>query len=74
MKDPLPDTLSYHGVTFYGTVDVGYAYQDHGYAYSPYFYTGMNYAPHGELQWHGGRLRRLSGSSPTTRMRSPRSA
>ena len=30
MKDPLPDTLSWHGVTFYGTVDVGYAYQTNG--------------------------------------------
>ena len=23
VKDPLPDTLSWHGVTLYGTVDVG---------------------------------------------------
>ena len=30
MKDPLPDTLSWHGVTIYGTVDVGYAYQTNG--------------------------------------------
>ncbi len=30
MKDPLPDTLSWHGVTVYGTVDVGYAYQTNG--------------------------------------------
>ncbi|MFZ1107520.1 MAG: porin [Rhodomicrobium sp.] len=30
LKDPLPDTLSYHGVTVYGTVDVGYAYQTNG--------------------------------------------
>ncbi len=30
LKDPLPDTLSWHGVTLYGTIDVGYAYQDHG--------------------------------------------
>ena len=29
-KDPLPDTLSWHGVTLYGTIDVGYAYQNHG--------------------------------------------
>ena len=27
MKDPLPDTLTYKGVTIYGTIDVGYAYQ-----------------------------------------------
>ena len=30
LKDPLPDTLSWHGVTLYGTIDVGYAYQNHG--------------------------------------------
>lgn len=30
LKDPLPDTLSWHGVTVYGTVDVGYAYQTNG--------------------------------------------
>ncbi len=30
LKDPLPDTLTFHGVTIYGTVDVGYAYQTNG--------------------------------------------
>ena len=30
IKDPLPDTLTWHGVTLYGTIDVGYAYQNHG--------------------------------------------
>jgi predicted porin len=30
LKDPLPDTLTWHGVTLYGTIDVGYAYQNHG--------------------------------------------
>jgi len=30
VKDPLPDTLTWHGVTIYGTVDVGYAYQTNG--------------------------------------------
>jgi predicted porin len=30
VKDPLPGTLSWHGVTVYGTVDVGYAYQTNG--------------------------------------------
>jgi predicted porin len=29
-KDPLPDTLTFYGVTFYATVDVGYAYQTNG--------------------------------------------
>ena len=45
LKDPLPEKLSFAGVTVYGTVDVGYAYQDHGYAASNSFYTGFNYAP-----------------------------
>jgi predicted porin len=30
MKDPLPDTLTWHGVTIYGTIDAGYAYQTNG--------------------------------------------
>jgi predicted porin len=30
LKDPLPDTLTYKGVTVYGALDVGYAYQTHG--------------------------------------------
>jgi predicted porin len=30
LKDPLPDTLTYKGVTIYGTIDVGYAYQTNG--------------------------------------------
>jgi len=30
LKDPLPDTLTYQGVTVYGTIDVGYAYQTNG--------------------------------------------
>ena len=42
--DPLPDALTYKGVTLYGTVDMGYAYQTNGMPYSPWFYTGLNYA------------------------------
>jgi predicted porin len=30
LKDPLPDTLTYKGVTIYGAIDIGYAYQTHG--------------------------------------------
>jgi predicted porin len=30
MKDPLPDSLSLGGVTFYATIDIGYAYQSAG--------------------------------------------
>ncbi len=46
-KDPLPDTISLGGVTVYGTVDVGYVYQEHGYPNSPFFYTGMQYGYRG---------------------------
>ncbi len=30
IKDPIPDNLTFNGVTLYGTVDVGYGYQSHG--------------------------------------------
>ena len=30
LKDPIPDTLTWNGVTLYGTIDVGYGYQTHG--------------------------------------------
>jgi predicted porin len=30
IKDPMPDSLSWNGVTLYGTIDVGYAYQNRG--------------------------------------------
>ena len=29
-KDPLPDSLTWYGVTFFATLDVGYAYQTNG--------------------------------------------
>jgi predicted porin len=40
LKDPLPDTLSYKGVTLYGTVDIGYAYQTNGAPQTGSLYTG----------------------------------
>lgn len=30
IKDPIPDSLTWQGITLYGTVDVGYGYQSHG--------------------------------------------
>jgi predicted porin len=30
MKYPLPDTLTWNGITLYGTIDVGFAYQTNG--------------------------------------------
>ncbi|MGA7324330.1 MAG: porin [Rhodomicrobium sp.] len=41
MKDPLPDQLTWNGVTVYGTIDVGYAYQTHGVSPSSGLATGL---------------------------------
>src|SRR5580658_3320842 len=41
--DPLPDSLSLGGVTIYGTVDVGYAYQSHGVPLSSQLPGGLEY-------------------------------
>jgi predicted porin len=43
MKDPIPDSLSLGGVTLYGTVDVGYAYQDHGVPLDGKYIGGLEY-------------------------------
>jgi len=41
--DPLPDSLSLGGVTVYGTVDVGYAYQSHGVPLNSQLPGGLEY-------------------------------
>ena len=43
LKDPLPESLTWGGVTVYGTIDVGYAYQSHGVPLSGSFYPGLEY-------------------------------
>ena len=43
IKDPLPDSLSLGGVTIYGTVDVGYAYQSKGVPLSSQYLGGLEY-------------------------------
>jgi predicted porin len=43
LKDPLPDSLSLGGVTLYGTIDVGYAYQSHGVPENGQFTGGLEY-------------------------------
>jgi predicted porin len=43
VKDPLPDSLSLGGVTLYGTIDVGYAYQSHGVPASSTLPGGLEY-------------------------------
>jgi predicted porin len=41
--DPLPDSLSLGGVTLYGTIDIGYAYQNHGVPLSSTLPGGLEY-------------------------------
>jgi predicted porin len=41
--DPLPDSLSLGGITIYGTVDIGYAYQSHGVPLNSTFPGGLEY-------------------------------
>jgi predicted porin len=43
LKDPLPDSLSLGGVTLYGTIDVGYAYQTHGVPLNGQFSPSLEY-------------------------------
>jgi predicted porin len=43
LKDPLPDSLSLGGVTIYGTIDIGYAYQNHGVPISSTLPGGLEY-------------------------------
>lgn len=41
--DPLPDSLSLGGVTLYGTIDIGYAYQNHGVPQNSLLPGGLEY-------------------------------
>src|SRR5580693_5721505 len=43
LKDPIPDSLSLGGVTIYGTIDVGYAYQSQGVPLSSKYVGGLEY-------------------------------
>ncbi len=47
IKDPLPDTLTWQGVTLYGTIDIGYGYQTHGAALDGSFAQGVSYNMYG---------------------------
>ncbi len=51
----LPDgPITWMGVTFYGTVDVGYAYTSHGVPASGAFYPGADYTIYGSRFANGG--------------------
>ncbi len=53
LKDPLPDTITYHGVTIYGTIDVGYAYAEHSTAVSSSLYVGVPLTMWGQKPGNG---------------------
>ncbi len=53
LKDPIPDNLTWKGVTVYGTVDIGYAYQTHGAPLSGAAYTGLQDNINGSKDAHG---------------------
>ena len=43
LKDPIPDTLPWHGITFYGTIDIAYGFQSHGAPLDGTFPQGVSY-------------------------------
>jgi predicted porin len=53
LKDPLPDTITWKGVTVYGTIDVGYGYQTNGNANSGALYTSQAYNIYGNSLTQG---------------------
>ena len=50
LKDPLPEKISFAGVTIYGTIDVGYGYMTNGAPISGAFYEGLDYNMYGAKQ------------------------
>ncbi len=42
-KDPVPDNLTWHGVTLYGVIDIDYAYMAHGAPLNGALSTGLTY-------------------------------
>ncbi len=50
LKDPLPEKISFAGVTIYGTIDAGYGYMTNGAPVSGAFYEGLNYSMYGSKQ------------------------
>jgi predicted porin len=43
VKDPIPNSLTWAGVTLYGTIDVGGVWQDHGAPKSDFYTDTVNY-------------------------------
>jgi predicted porin len=60
--DPLPDSLSIGGVTLYGTIDVGYAYQNHGVPLSSTLPGGLEYQSFTTTRNFGGSVSTVAES------------
>jgi opacity protein-like surface antigen len=52
LKDPLPDKISAYGVTFFGVIDIGYAYQTKGLPASANDASTIGYEVFGNKQWY----------------------
>jgi len=53
VKDPLPDSITWHGVTVYGAIDVGDGYESNGLATSGSLYSGQGYNIYGQSLVNG---------------------
>jgi len=62
LKDPLPDSFSLAGVTLYGTVDVGFAYQSQGVPLSSKYVGGLEYQAFTTTRNFAGRQTTLAES------------
>jgi predicted porin len=60
--DPIPDSLSLGGVTLYGTVDVGYAYQSHGVPLNGQIPGGLEYQAFTTTRNYAGSVSTLAES------------
>ncbi len=50
-KAPMDDSLTGHGITLYGQIDMGVTYQNHGAPLSNTAGLGLNYLISKEQQW-----------------------
>lgn len=62
VKDPLPDSLSLGGVTLYGTIDIGYAYQSHGVPVNSQLPGGLEYQSFTTTRNFGGSVSTVASS------------
>jgi hypothetical protein len=67
VKDPLLDSLTLAGVTLYGTVDIGYAYQSNGAPLSSKYLGGLEYQAFTTTRNFSGSQSTLAESASSSR-------